>query len=329
MSLTRRQLLQGSGALVVLLPAWTRGLAQVPPAVSAGVDPKQVDSWLSIHADNTATLRMGFAELGQGATTALLMVAAEELDLGMDQISAAPLDTAHSPPQGGTYSSASVQRGRPQVAAAAAEARAALLALAAQHLAVPVSRLQVTRGVVSVSSAPQHSVSYGQLIGEQQFKLTVTGTAPLKPREQYRLLGTAVPRADLAARVSGAKRFIQQTRLPGMLHGRVVRPAGQTAYGAGAVVQNIDESTIAGIGDARMLRRGDFVAVVATREWDAIKAARAVRVTWAPSAGPISGARAVCAQLRAGRCARRQRADHLRLTRHSKRPPWHCAVDRP
>ena len=285
MSLTRRQLLQGSGALVVLLPAWTRALAQVPPAVPAGVDLKQVDSWLSIHSDNTATLRMGFAELGQGATTALLMVAAEELDLGMDQISAAPLDTAHSPPQGGTYSSASVQRGRPQVAAAAAEARAALLALAAQRLAVPVTQLQVARGVVSVSNAPQHSVSYGLLIGDQQFKLTVSGTAPLKTTDQYRLLGTAVPRADLAARVTGAKRFIQQTRLPGMVHARVVRPAGQAAYGAGAVVQRMDESTIAGLGDAQVVRRGNFVAVVATREWDAIKAARALRVTWAPSAG--------------------------------------------
>ena len=131
MSLTRRQLLQGSGAMVVLLPTT--------------VDIKQLDSWLAIHADNTATLRMGFAELGQGATTALLMVAAEELDLGMDQIHAAPLDTAHSPPQGGTYSSASVQRGRPQVAAAAAEARAALLALAAQKLGVPAAQLQVER----------------------------------------------------------------------------------------------------------------------------------------------------------------------------------------
>ena len=285
MSLTRRQLLQGSGALVVLLPAWTRALAQVPPAVSAGVDLKQVDSWLSIHADNTATLRMGFAELGQGATTALLMVAAEELDLGMDQISAAPLDTAHSPPQGGTYSSASVQRGRPQVAAAAAEARAALLALAAQHLSVPVTQLHVQHGVVSIINAPQSNVTYGQLIGDQQFKLTVSGTAPLKTTDQYRLLGTAVPRADLAARVTGAKRFIQQTRLPGMVHARVVRPAGQAAYGAGAVVQRMDESTIAGLGDAQVVRRGNFVAVVATREWDAIKAARALRVTWAPSAG--------------------------------------------
>lgn len=285
MSLTRRQLLQGGGALVVLLPVWTRALGQAPPPLPGAVDLKQVDSWLSIHADNTATLRMGFAELGQGATTALLMVAAEELDLGMDQISAAPLDTAHSPPQGGTYSSASVQRGRPQVAAAAAEARAALLALAAQRLGVPVAQLQVQHGVVSIITAPQSSVTYAQLIGDQQFKLTVSGTAPLKTTEQYKLVGTAVPRADLAARVTGAKRFIQQTRLPGMLHARVVRPAGQAAYGAGAVVQRMDESTIAGLGDAQVVRRGNFVAVVATREWDAIKAARALRVTWAPSAG--------------------------------------------
>ena len=285
MSLTRRQLLQGSGAFIVLVPAWTQALGQTPPAAASTVDVQQLDSWLAIHADNTATLRIGFAELGQGATTALLMVAAEELDLGMDQIHAAPLDTAHSPPQGGTYSSASVQRGRPQVAAAAAEARAALLALAAQRLGVAITQLHVQRGVVQVIEAPERSVSYGQLIGDQQFKLSVSGTAPLKSREHYRLLGRPVPRSDLAGRVTGQHRFIQQTRLPGMLHARVVRPPGQAAYGAGAVVQDLDESTIAGIGDARVLRRGHLVAVVATREWDAIKAARALRVRWAPSAG--------------------------------------------
>lgn len=285
MSITRRQLLQGTGALVVLLPAWTRALAQAPLPVPGTVDVKQLDSWLAIHADNTATLRMGFAELGQGATTALLMVAAEELDLGMDQIRAAPLDTAHSPPQGGTYSSASVQRGRPQVAAAAAEARAALLALASQQLGVPVAQLQVQRGVVQVTSAPERRVSYGQLIGDQQFQLTVSGNAPLKPREQYTLLGTPVPRHDLAGRVTGATRFIQQTRLPGMLHGRVVRPAGQAAYGEGVRPLAVDAASIAGIGDARVLQRGDFVGVVATREWDAIKASRALRVSWAPVQG--------------------------------------------
>ncbi len=158
--LPRRQFLLGGGALVVgfslsaLRLPWhqpqiqSRKVSRVPKA--GPPDAKQVDTWLAIHSDNTATLYTGFAELGQGNTLALMQVAAEELDLDMDQIFTAPLDTHVSPNQGGTYSSASVQRGRPAIAAAAAEARAALLARAAVELKVPVERLVVTRGKVSV-----------------------------------------------------------------------------------------------------------------------------------------------------------------------------------
>ena len=162
--LPRRQFLVGGGALVVgfslsacVSPetgrkSRTRAL-RVPKA--GPPDAKQVDTWLAIHSDNTATLYTGFAELGQGNTLALMQVAAEELDLDMDQIFTAPLDTHLSPNQGGTYSSASVQRGRPAIAAAAAEARAALLARAAVELKVPVERLAVSRGMVSVTGTAQ------------------------------------------------------------------------------------------------------------------------------------------------------------------------------
>ena len=132
----RRDFLKAGGALLVGLSlggcAATAGQAPrrggvIPPDRTPSPGPPdaaQLDTWLAIHSDNTATLYIGFAELGQGATTALLQVAAEELDLAMEQIRAAPLDTHLSPNQGGTYSSASVQRGRPQVANAAAHARA-------------------------------------------------------------------------------------------------------------------------------------------------------------------------------------------------------------
>jgi CO/xanthine dehydrogenase Mo-binding subunit len=284
--LSRRALLQRGGGLVVGL-ALARGLAGATPAptivrgAAAGPpDAKQVDSWLTIHADNTAMLYIGFAELGQGATTALLQVAAEELDLGMDQIHAAPLDTQISPNQGGTYSSAAVQRGRPQVAAAAAEARATLLALAAARLAVAPGALAVERGTVRVSAAPTRTVSYGELLGGRAFDIAVSGTAPLKPLDQYRLVGRPVARADLRARVDGSKRFLQQMTLPGMLHGRVVRPRGQGAYGRGARALEVDASSIAGIPGARLLRQSDFLGVVAPREWDAVRAASALRVRW-------------------------------------------------
>ena len=127
-------------------------------------DIKQVDTWLAIGADNVATLYIGFVELGQGTTTALPQVAAEELDLDLDQVRTVQHDTNVTPMQGGTYSSASIARGSPQVRAAAAEARQALLAMAAVRLGAPVEQLSVTRGVVSVKGSPARHVSYGQLV---------------------------------------------------------------------------------------------------------------------------------------------------------------------
>jgi CO/xanthine dehydrogenase Mo-binding subunit len=259
--------------------------------------PDQVDSWLVVHEDNSATLYTGFAELGQGATTSLLQIAAEELDLGMDQIRAAPLDTHLSPNQGGTYSSASVQRGRPQLSAAAAEARRALLALAAAKLGADPQTLTVERGRVRVGKSGR-GTTYGELIGGRNFNLVITGKAPVKATTEYRLVGQRQKRADLAAKLTGRHVFIQQQRLPGMLHARVVRPRGQSAYGAGARVLRVDDSALAGIPGARLLRRNDFLGVVAPLEWDAIRAAQAVVVEWEmPPALPTSGG--LHAQMRA------------------------------
>lgn len=288
----RRELLQSGGALLVGLslagcmsgaPAGrsaSAGEAMPRDAKPGPPPPSLVDTWLAIHADNTATLYLGFAELGQGATTALLQVAAEELDLGMDQIRAAPLDTHLSPNQGGTYSSASVQRGRPQIAAAAAEARAHLLGLAAAKLQVPVADLTIERGVIHAGGQARGHVSYGELLGGRRFELTISGKAPLKAAGDWRLLGQRVPRAELTPKLTGQHSYIQHLRLPGMLHARVVRPRGQAAYGAGARVRQVDDSALAAIPGARLLRQGDFLAVVAAREWDAVRAAEAVRVQW-------------------------------------------------
>ena len=291
-SLPRRDLLRG-GALVVgfalagpALGQAPRGPAGPPPATP---DPGQVDTWLAIHKDNTATLYLGFVELGQGTTTALPQVAAEELDLDLDQVRVAPAETNVTPNQGGTYSSASIARGSPQVRAAAAEARQALLAMAAERLKTPVDQLMVSRGMVFViGDKGRHTVTYGQLIGDRRFELKVSGKAPVKPPEQYRLVGTKAPRHDIAAKMKGEHLYIQHERLPGMLHARVVRPPGQPAYGAGAKVLSLDAGSVG--PEVRVLRRGDFIAVAAEREWDAVKAARALKVVWdaAPSLPPPS-----------------------------------------
>jgi nicotinate dehydrogenase subunit B len=280
----RRDFLRAGGGLIVGFHLRDALLGQEAPAARGAVagppDAKQVDTWLAIHSDNTATVYIGFAELGQGNSTALLQVAAEELDFDMSQLKTVRLDTNVTPNQGGTYSSASIQRGGPQVRTAAAEARQALLQLASKKLDAPVNRLAVSKGVVAVVGEASRSVSYGELVGDQPFHLAITGSAPVKTPAEYKIVATAVPRNDMPDKVSGKYVYMQHVRVPGMLHGRVVRPRGQGAYGAGAKVLSVDESSIRNVPGARALRKGDFIGVVAESEWDAVRAARELKVTW-------------------------------------------------
>lgn len=278
--LTRRELIKSGGALIVGFNFLPQSFAQPTSSAVATPDPNQLDSWLAIHSDNTATLYIGFAELGQGCSTALLQVAAEELDLGLDQMRVAPLATGTSPNQGGTYSSSAMRRGAPQVQRAAAEARQVLLTLAAEQLFLPASRLRVENGIVSGRGDDNAFTTYGDLIGDRRFELTIGGTAPLKAPNEYKLVGVALPRKDLAAKLTGTYPYLQHQRLPGMLHGRIVRPRGQGAYRDGVRLVSVREDSINHIPGARVLRQGNFLGVVAPREWDAVRAARDLEVSW-------------------------------------------------
>ena len=291
-ALPRREFLKAGGALVIGFSLREVATAQATMArgtVAGPPDVRQIDTWLAIHADNTATVYVGFAELGQGASTALLQIAADELDLDMSQVKSVRLDTHVTPNQGGTYSSASIARGGPQIRTAAAEARLALLGMAAKRLSVPAASLRVTKGVVGTADGAQQ-ITYGELIGDRRFDLPFSGSAPLKKAAAYRVVGKGVARLDLAAKIKGTHAYMQHVRVPGMLHGRVVRPRGQRAYGVGAKVLSVDEASIEAIPGVRVVRRADFVGVVAENEWDAVRAARQLKVTWEPtSALPGSG----------------------------------------
>jgi CO/xanthine dehydrogenase Mo-binding subunit len=285
---SRRDLLKGGGALLIGF-----SLARVPAAHAAPggpPDPSLIDSWIAVHADNTATVIFGKCELGQGNMTGMLQIAGEELDLDIGQLAAVRLDTHVTPDQGATTSSSSIERGGPQLRAAAAEARQALMRLAAGRLNAPVANLAVASGIVSVAGDPSRSVKYGDLLGDKPFNVKLTGSAPRKPVDQYRLVGTRVARVDLPDKVSAKYTHMQHVRVPDMLHGRVVRPRGQGAYGTGAKPLDIDEGSIKDI-PARVVRKGDFVGVVAAREWDAVKAARALKVTWQADAALPGNAR--------------------------------------
>jgi CO/xanthine dehydrogenase Mo-binding subunit len=285
-ALPRREFLKAGGALVVGLSLRDVSFAQERSATGLRAiapgppDAKVVDTWIAIHADNTATVYIGYVELGQGASTALLQIAAEELDLDMSQISSVRNDTHVTPNQGATVASAAIERGGPTIRAAAAEARQALLALASQRLAVPVDRLTVSRGVVSIAGDVARSVKYGDLLGDKPFSVPFTGNAPQKPVSQYKIVGARHPRVDLPDKVSARYIYVQQVRLPGMLHGRVVRPQGQGAYADGARIVSVDAASIADIPGARVVRKRDFLAILSPNEWDAVRAAKQLKVVW-------------------------------------------------
>ena len=300
---SRKSFVKGGGAMVVGFSmlgtaAATTAKGQVDPYASPGPPSlNALDSWLTIHADNTVTLHQGKKELGQGTLTGLIMIAAEELDVSMSQMKYSTVDTAYSPNQGGTTGSQGIQSGGQQVRSAAAAARNRLLDLAAAQLGVAKASLSVTNGVVSGGG---RSVTYGSLLGGKLFSFNNTGPTSLaagapgtKPIGQYKLVGTHhVPRVDIPAKVNGKFVYVHNVRVPGMLHGRVVRPRGQGAYGDGTApkVLSIDASSIKNVAGAQILRFKDFVGVVAPTEYAAIQAASQLKVTWAePPALPGVG----------------------------------------
>jgi nicotinate dehydrogenase subunit B len=134
--------------------------------------------------------------------------------------------------------------------------------------------------VVSVEGQPARSVAYGSLLGDKPFGIKLTGAAPVKPPSRYKLVGQNVARVDIPDKMNGKYVRIQNLRVPGMVHGRVVLPRGQRAFGSGAKPLSVNESSIADIRGVRVVRKGDFVGVVAEREWDAVKAARQLKVVW-------------------------------------------------
>jgi len=298
----RRDLLKAGGALIVGCALGRGSAAQLLSASGAAAagapDPKLLNTWIAIHSDNTATIFFGFVELGQGNSTALLQIAAEELDFDIRQLKSVPIETGVTPNQGGTVASASINRGGPQIRAAAAEARAALFTLASKRLNVPVERLAVSNGIVSAKDSPNLSVKYGELVGNTPFDVQVSGTAPLKPFAEYKVVGANIQRRDIPEKVSGKWKFVQHITLPGMLHGRIVRPRGQGAYGAAAKVLSIDPGSIQRIPNVTVVRRGDFVGVTAPIEWDAIRAANLLKVVW-DDAPVLAGHAAVHDQMRA------------------------------
>ncbi len=279
MTISRRGFLQGAGALIVTfaLPVELRAQVATPPEKRALYS--SVDSWLAVGADGRVTLFTGKVELGTGVETALSQIVAEELDVPVARITVVQGDTARTPDQGYTVGSKTIELGGPQLRQAAAEARLALLELAAAKLGVAVDQLTAKDGSVSMRGDASRRVSYGELIGGQRFQRAIGNATPKRPAD-YTVVGASVPRVEIPAKVAGIHEYVQNVRLPGMLHGRVVRPSS-----IGARFERVDEDSLRGLpGLVKIVRTADFVGVVCEREEQAIRAAQALQVTWREAA---------------------------------------------
>jgi nicotinate dehydrogenase subunit B len=236
----------------------------------------RLDDWLRIEPDGAVTAFSGKVELGTGVRTALAQIVAEELDVPFERVHMVMGDTARTPDEGFTAGSMTIHSSGSALRLAAAEARRALLEMASERLDADIAELTVKDGVVSVTRGPERSVSYAELMGGRLFDRQVTGDAPLKPPQEYRLVGLAVPRVDIPAKFTGQQSFVQDFAVPGMLHARLVRPPS-----ASAKLVALDESSVKDVpGLVKVVRQGNFVGVVAEREEQAIQAAQLLKVEW-------------------------------------------------
>jgi CO/xanthine dehydrogenase Mo-binding subunit len=284
-AISRRSFVADAGVLVVgftLMPRLAHA-ESLGAAVSKLAPPPgdQLDSWLVIGRDETVTVYAGKVELGTGVSTALRQIVAEELDLPVTRIGWVQGDSAMTPDQGRTVGSGSVKRGGVQLRRAAAEARQALLELAAAKLGAPGSQLVMSDGVISVNGDASKRVTFGALIGGGKFERAVSGKAPVKAASEFKVVGKPIPRVEIPAKMTGKHVYVHDVRLPGMVHARVVRPPHVSA-----TLVPIDETLVAKMpGVIRVVRKGTFVAVVAEREEQAVAAAKALAVKW--SASPV------------------------------------------
>ena len=298
-TLSRRAFLKGAGTLIVSFNLFSPGakvFAQFAKLPSGDLDPTSLDSWLAITPDGLVTFYTSKVELGTGTITALAQIVAEELDVPFGKIKMVQGDTSTSIEQGSTVGSRTIERAGPQVRQAAAAARQALLKLASSQLGAPIEKLTVTDGIVRVVGESSKRISYGQLIGGKKFntRITATGTgwdmkvAPevkAKNPKDYTVVGKSVKRIELPAKVTGEHDYIHDVRIPGMLHGRVVRPPVINTEPL-----SIDQDSIKGIaGIVMIVREGKFVGVVAKSEWAAIKAAQTLKVSWSKPASKVPG----------------------------------------
>ena len=286
MTLSRRDFLQSCGALIVSFGAGSLSLMSAPgqgpfDTHPSHIDPEKLDSWLAVDADGIVTAYTGKCDFGQGIFTAQSQLVAEELCVPIARVKLIQCDTSLCPDQGTTSGSQSTPTNfnSESLALAAATAREALLGLAAVKLGEPVAHLTVVDGIIRSNKGLQ--VRYEELIGDKHFNLPLSATAKRRSAPDWTVLGKPIPSLDRASLMTGTFEFVHHVRIPGMLHGRVVRPPEM-----GATLVHVDDQSVRSVpGLVKIVVRKNFVGVVAETQYQAGLAARKLVVQWKPGPG--------------------------------------------
>jgi nicotinate dehydrogenase subunit B len=299
-SFSRRSLLLGGGALVVSVGAAVSldTLLSINAAYAQGakppLTPDQLSSYIAVNADGSVMAYFGKMDMGHGLHVAIGQIVAEELDVPFKAVKVIMGDTATSVNQGGASGSTGIQLGGKQMRMAAAEARRVLVAMAAGLLSVPADKLSVHDGMVSASDDKAKRVTYAQMLGGKYFNVQLAwnkqfgnglyapGKAQPKKPSEHRIVGQPIKREDVAPKVFAQENFVTDVKVPGMVHGRMIRPAI-----AGSVPVKVDDSALKSIPGAKVVRDKGFLGVVADKEWGAIQAAEKLKVEWSAVPPPF------------------------------------------
>jgi nicotinate dehydrogenase subunit B len=299
-SFTRRSVLLGGGALVVSIGAGVSldTVMSIGKAYAQGakppLTPDQLSSYIAVNADGSVAAYFGKMDMGQGLHVAIGQIVAEELDVAFRNVKVIMGDTAMTVNQGGASGATGVRLGGKQMRMAAAEARRVLVEMAAGLLSTPADKLVVNDGMVSANDDKSKRISYAQMIGGKYFNvqldwnkqygnpLYAPGKAQPKKPSEHKIVGQPIKREDVAPKVFAQQNFVTDVKLPGMVHGRMIRPAV-----AGAVPVKVDEASIADIPGAKVVWDKGFLGVVTDKEWDAIKASQKLKMEWSQVQPPF------------------------------------------
>jgi nicotinate dehydrogenase subunit B len=272
--MNRRNFLKNTGCLAIgfslqgsFIDAPIPMMQELPESIKRHPN---INAWLEVLANGQVRIFTGKLELGQGIGTAIAQVAAEELDLDMNNVEVVLADTLRTPNEGYTVGSGSIEQSAMAVRFAAAAARYKLLELAAQQLSVPAAQLTMQNGTISAGTG-NRSITFNQLLNGKQITDKVQAPVTLKPKEKYKLVGKAIPRNELNRMVRGEQYYIQDLRFPGMVHASIVRPPAYEAR-----LQQLDEKILQKKvpGILKTVVNGSFVGIIAQEEYQAIKAQR-------------------------------------------------------